>query len=176
QKRRVFETASMRPEWQVAYCAALLTANTSLRPVELRRLHWQEVDVTNRTMTVVKSKTVAGSRGIPLNDEAWAAINDLRERAVLCGSSEPGHYVFYRLWPKVDPTRPMGVGGWRSAWRSLRQAAGFPKLRFYDLRHQFVTELCEAGVPEIVIRELAGHIDPAMTRWYAHPRMAARRA
>jgi hypothetical protein len=70
----------------------------------------------------------------------------------------------------------MGVGGWRSAWRSLRKAAGFPKLRFYDLRHQFVTELCEAGVPEVVIRELAGHIDPAMTRWYAHPRMAARRA
>jgi len=56
------------------------------------------------------------------------------------------------------------------------KAAGFPKLRHYDLRHQFVTELCEAGVPEGVIRELAGHIDPAMTRWYAHPRMTARRA
>ena len=27
-----------------------------------------------------------------------------------------------------------------------------------------------------MIRELAGHIDPAMTRWYAHPRMMARRA
>ena len=39
-----------------------------------------------------------------------------------------------------------------------------------------MTELCEAGVPESVIRELAGHIDPSMTRWYAHPRMAARRA
>jgi hypothetical protein len=51
-----------------------------------------------------------------------------------------------------------------------------PKLRFYDLRHQFVTELCEAGVPESVIRELAGHIDPEMTRHYSHPRLAARRA
>ena len=36
--------------------------------------------------------------------------------------------------------------------------------------------MCEAGVPESVIRELAGRIDPSMTRWYAHPRMAARRA
>ena len=51
-----------------------------------------------------------------------------------------------------------------------------PKLRFHDLRHQFVTEVCEAGVPESVIRELAGHVDPAMMRIYSHPRIAARRA
>ena len=36
--------------------------------------------------------------------------------------------------------------------------------------------MLEAGVPEGVIRELAGHVDPAMTRWYSHPRLAARRA
>ena len=64
----------------------------------------------------------------------------------------------------------------RSAWRSLRNAAGKPNLRYYDLRHLAITELCEAGVPEAVIRELAGHVDPDMMRWYAHPRLAARRA
>ncbi len=77
------------------------------------------------------------------------------------------------MWLNIDGTRPML--GWRSAWRSLRRAAGLPHLRFYDLRHQFVTELCEAGIPESVIRELAGHIDPAMTRWYSHPRLVAKR-
>ncbi len=51
----------------------------------------------------------------------------------------------------------------------------FARLRFYDLRHQFVTELCEAGVPEAVIRELAGHVDPTMMRVHSHPRLAARR-
>jgi integrase len=125
---------------------------------------------------VAQSKTEAGSRVIPLNDEAWSAICALKRRSDICGASDPNHYVLYRLWPKIDPMRPMGSGGWRSAWRTLRKAAGFPRLRYYDLRHQFVTELCEAGFPESVIRELAGHIDPAMTRWYAHPRMAARRA
>jgi integrase len=83
----------------------------------------------------------------------------------------------------------MGNGGWRSAWRTLRKAAakGDPEngrepiprlatLRFYNLRHQFVTELSENGVPDNVIRELAGHIDPEMTRHYSHPRLAARRA
>src|SRR5579875_4227805 len=36
--------------------------------------------------------------------------------------------------------------------------------------------MLEAGVPEGVIREIAGHVDPAMTQHYSHPRLAARRA
>jgi hypothetical protein len=35
--------------------------------------------------------------------------------------------------------------------------------------------MLEAGIPEGVIREVAGHVDPAMTRWYSHPRLAAKR-
>jgi integrase len=174
EKQKVFETAAMKPNWQTAYCAALLTANTSMRPVELRRLLWSDLDPMNRLVTVRKSKTDRGTRIIPLNDEGWAAIAALKQRADALGIYASEYYVFHRQWPKIDATRPMS--GWRSAWRSLRKAAGMPKLRYYDLRHQFVTELNEAGVPEGVIRELAGHIDPAMTRLYSHPRLAARRA
>ena len=174
QKQKLFETASTKPEWQTAYCAALLTANTSMRPKELRRLVWRDVDPFNRFVTVRRSKTEAGARVIPLNDEAFSAIAALKQRADSLATYAPEHYVFHREWPKLDPTRPMS--GWRSAWRSLRKAAGMPNLRFYDLRHQFVTELCESGVPESVIRELAGHVDPDMMRIYSHPRMAARRA
>jgi integrase len=81
------------------------------------------------------------------------------------------------------------MSNWRTAWRSLRQTAakGDPemgidpmpslaKFRYYDLRHQCITEMLESGVPEGVIREVAGHVDPAMTRLYSHPRVAARRA
>ena len=145
-----------------------------MRPKELKRLLWSDVDPLGRTVTVRQSKTEAGGRVIPLNEEAWSAIAALKHRADALGTYAPQHYVFYRQWPKDDPTMPMG--GWRKSWRNLRKAAGMPNFRYYDLRHLFVTELCEAGVPESVIRELAGHIDPAMTRHYSHPRMAARRA
>jgi integrase len=187
EKQRLFETAASRENWQVAYCAALLTANTSMRPIELKRLIWQDVDPVARIVTVRRSKTDAGTRVIPLNDEAWSAIAAMKQRADALGSYAPENFVFHRLWPQIDGTRPML--GWRSAWRSLREAAAkgddeegieaiprLAKLRFYDLRHQFVTELCEAGVPESVIRELAGHVDPQMMRIYSHPRVAARRA
>ena len=189
EKQRVFETASTKPEWQTAYCAALLTASTSMRPIELKRLNWSDIDPFARLVTVRRSKTDAGARVIPLNDEAYASIAALKQRADLLGSYAPDNYVFHQFWPTMDGTKPMGRSGWRRAWRSLRRAAGkedkergweamphLARLRFYDLRHLFVTELCEAGIPEAVIRELAGHIDPEMTRHYSHPRLAARRA
>jgi len=36
--------------------------------------------------------------------------------------------------------------------------------------------MLEAGIPEGVVREVVGHVDPAMTRHYSHPRLAAKRA
>jgi integrase len=189
EKQRLFETAAREPEWQTAYCAALLTANTSMRPVELERLKWGDVDPFNKLVTVRLSKTDAGTRVIPLNDEAYSAIEALKQRADALKAYAPESYVLHRLWPTIDGSKPMGRCGWRRAWRSLREEAAkadkekgieaMPKLaclRFYDLRHLFVTELCEAGIPEAVIRELAGHIDPDTTRHYSHPRLAARRA
>jgi len=174
EKQRLFETAASKPEWQTAYCAALLTVNTSMRPTELKRLKWADVDPLNRLVTVRHSKTPAGTRTIPLNDEAWSAFAALKQRADTLGTYAPEHYIFHRLWPKIDPAGPMS--SWRSAWRTLRSAAGMSKLRYYNLRHQAITEMLEGGIPEGVIREVAGHIDPAMTQRYSHPRLAARRA
>jgi len=103
-------------------------------------------------------------------------------------SYAPGNFIFHRGWPRIDVTKPMGRGGWRTAWRNLREDAAKgdeqkkkPKMarlagsRFYNLRHQFVTELCEAGIPESVICALAGHVDPQMMRIYSHPRLAVKR-
>jgi integrase len=130
-----------------------------MRPVEIRRFKWADLEPLARLVTVRRSKTDAGVRTIPLNDGAWSAVCALKKRAEAFGTDQPQHFVLPRMAPTIDGSRPRGNGGWRSAWRSLRRAAGMPKLRFYDLRHQFVTELCEAGLPEAVIRELAGHID-----------------
>ena len=187
EKQRVFETAARKPGWQTAYWAAVLTANSTMRPVELRRLQWRDIDPFQKLVTVRRSKTDAGSRVIPLNPEAWNAIAGMKSRADVLGTYAPENHVFHRLWPKIEPGRPMA--GWRSAWRTLRKSAAaankekgweempkLAKLRFYDLRHQAITEMLEAGVPEGVIREIAGHVDPAMTMHYSHPRLAARRA
>ena len=62
---------------------------------------------------------------------------------------------------------------WRSAWRSLRKAAGLPHVRFHDGRHTALTRLAEKGVPDWVIRAQFGHVSPSMMAVYSHVRRKA---
>lgn len=63
---------------------------------------------------------------------------------------------------------------WDTAWRALREPAALPGLRFYDLRHTVITELCEMGVPEETIMAIAGHFTRRMLEHYSHIRIAAK--
>ncbi|MBW2084130.1 MAG: tyrosine-type recombinase/integrase, partial [Deltaproteobacteria bacterium] len=157
EERRLFETAAANPLWEAAYLAALVAVNTTMRSVEIRNLRLSDVDLLNRTVTVRRegTKTDAGCREIPLNDVARWAFARLLERARLLGATDGEHYLFpaFRFrhtkgdqpadGAGYDPTRP--VKTWRTAWRSLKKAAGLPKLRFHDLRHTSITKLAEAG-------------------------------
>lgn len=71
-KRLLFRVATSKPGWTVAYCAAVLAANTTCRGVELRHLRWRDVDLPSRTLAIRRSKTAAGHRTIPLNGDAMA--------------------------------------------------------------------------------------------------------
>jgi integrase-like protein len=89
-----------------------------------------------------------------------------------------------------DPTRHQT--SWRTSWRSLRKAAGdrileqakkenrdltmeeqdaykvFQNVRFHDLRHTFVTQMGERGVPLPVVQAMVGHMSSRMVRYYTH--------
>jgi integrase len=62
-----------------------------------------------------------------------------------------------------------------TAWRAVRDAAKLPGLRFHDLRHTAITELGEMGVPDSVLKSIAGHITQRMLDHYSHIRMNAKR-
>lgn len=62
---------------------------------------------------------------------------------------------------------------WRSAWRSLRKAAGLDHVRFHDGCHTALTRLAEKGQPDWVIQAQMGHVSPVMMRTYSHMRRKA---
>ncbi len=62
---------------------------------------------------------------------------------------------------------------WRTAWRSLRNAAGLEHVRFHDGRHTALTRLAEKGQPDWVIQAQMGHVSPAMMKTYSHIRRKA---
>jgi integrase len=205
QKKLLFETAASNDGWMVAYCAAVLAVSTTCRGIELKHLRWRDVDLFERGILIRRSKTRAGHRSIPLNDDAMAALAQLRKRAEQIGSAEPDHFVFPACERnQIDPTKPQTT--WRTAWRSLvREAAKqagrdaarnafagggrlgeakaawkhaaepFLKFRFHDLRHQAITELAEAGAPDATLMALAGHMSREMLEHYSHARMEAKR-
>ena len=188
QERHLFETAKQKPQWDAAYYAALVAVNTTQRGCELKGLRLADVDLSARTVSVRRAatKTDAGRREIPLNDTALWAVGRLVDRTQLLGASEPDHFLFpafrYRRTKGevpaggtgYDPTRPMKT--WRTAWRSLKRAAGLPNLRFHDLRHTCITKLAESGVPDHVLMSISGHISPEMIKHYAHIRSKAKEA
>jgi integrase len=105
----------------------------------------------------------------------------------MLGASSPDHFLLpadlSRHTRANDPLHGSGFAvahhqsSWRTAWRSLSKAAGFPGLRFHDLRHSFISLMAEHGVPIQVVQAMVGHMSPAITKHYTHVSSdAARRA
>ena len=184
----LIRTASSQPEWEAAFLAAWIAANTTMRGGEIRQLRHRNVDLLAGVVRIERqtTKTDGGCREIPLNQEAKDAILRLLDRARRLGSSEPDHFLFpssrFRhtkgqvssRGTGYDPTKPAKT--WRTAWRTLRLKAGFPKLRFHDLRHTAITSMAIGGVPIPTIMAVAGHLSPEMTRHYTHVSTQAKEA
>ena len=174
EKLRLTRAAATKPEWQSARLAMVLALNTTMRACEIKALRWCDVDFLAGTLSIQKSKTHAGQRLIPMNSDALGAMMTLYRRASAVGGTQPDHYVFPACEnERFDPTTPQK--SWRSAWRSLRKAAGIPALRFHDLRHHAITELAESQASDATIMAIAGHVSRQMLEHYSHVRLELKR-
>jgi integrase len=203
EKLRLLRTARQNEEWQRAEAAMSLALCTTMRGCEIKRLQWRDVDFLSRAIVVRTSKTEAGERLIPMNDEVYEMVVHLRERAKRFNGIESQHYVFPACeHGHVDPTR--NQHSFRSAWHSLTTVIRCPAcsksqrpgetctnkkckaairdiksplagLRFHDLRHHAITELAESQVSDQTIMAIAGHVSQKMLARYSHVRTEARR-
>ena len=174
ERKRLFDSAASNPEWEHVYCAAVVAANTSMRPVEVKHLRRRDVDLVKKLIYVRRSKNETSHRVIPLNVSAIEAIARMLERADLLGHTEPDHFLWPACqWGRYDPAQPMLK--WDTAWRALRDAADLPRLRFHDLRHTVITELAELGVADHVLESISGHLSRRMLEHYSHIRIDAKR-
>jgi integrase len=123
------------------YCAAIVAANTSMRPVEVKHLRRCDIDLVKRLVHVRRSKNETSHRVIPLNASAIEAAARMFERADLLGHTEPEHYLWPACqWGRFDAKKPMLK--WDTAWRALRDEAGLHGLRF-------VLQVWSSGSPRV---------------------------
>lgn len=179
-EERLFRIAAQNPRWKLAYWCSLLTANTTAGPAEIRFLRLRDVDMLAPSINIQEGvKNEYRKRLIPLNENAAWALRKLVERAHECGAHLPDHYLLPHRAANgqkgFDPTRPLY--SWRTSWEKLRNAAGMPHLRMYDLRHHVITKLLEdEDVSERTVIELAGHVSRQMLDRYSHIRMKTKRS
>ncbi len=134
----------------------LLLMNTGCRPGELFSLEWEQVDIRNRTLTVLGmySKTGKG-RHIPLSREAVEVLTEWKRQTGGEGLVFPG-----------DGGEPMERPP-RAITRVIR-AAGIERFRPYDLRHSFASRMVMNGIDLFTVGALLGHSKAETTQIYAH--------
>ena len=142
--------AACRNESDRLHALAVLALTTGgRRDTELLSLKWSEVDLAERRVSFVKTKT-GEPRSLPLPDAAVEVLKGMRDVRHLDGS------VF---GPDPFPDH---------AWRRARKAAGLDGLRFHDLRHSYATRLAEAGATLSELKHALGHKTLSMLIKYQH--------
>ncbi len=155
-------TQTVSQKWFTFFLVAL---RAGLRKAEIFALHWPEVDLDARQLTVrysvwyghLGSPKSGKTRVVPMSADLVGALTEWRRQST-------GELVF--------PGRAGGlVHGQSSANSALHEAldrAGLRRIRFHDLRHTFASQLVLRGCSLKVVQQLLGHHSVTMTERYAH--------
>ncbi len=120
---------------------------------ELLRLQWTDVDLDAGLIRIhgAKKNLAAPWREVPIRDGLLAIFREWRKEDAALGAT---HLIHHKGKPITSIKR---------AWRSCLMRAGITRrIRPYDLRHSFATELIAAGTDIGTVAKLMGHSTPTM--------------
>lgn len=150
-KRRIGKAKNAPADTQLADLI-LLGAHTGARIEELCSVKVDQV--TDDTIRIADSKTLAGIREVPIHSHIAALVKRLREE------SKDGYLLSDLTFNKYED-RSNAIG---KRFGRLKAALGFPASHtFHSFRATVATLLENAGVPEGVAADIVGHDKPTMT-------------
>lgn len=150
---------------------------TGLRRGEVLGLHWDQVDLDARTLTVAGTlkrlpkaglvldtpKTASGTRTIALPDLVVVALRDERRRQaenrLRAGDEwqDTGYAFTSAIGTPIDPRNLT------TYFHAVTKTAGLGQIRFHALRHTAATLMLSNGVSLEVISKTLGHASYAIT-------------
>jgi site-specific recombinase XerD len=134
-----------------------------LRAGEVRGLRLADVDMGLRRVRVVGKG--GRERVVPIDRAFFAELAAYLRSERPPGCLTPQCFVVLR-----GPTagQAMTEAGMRRVFRTHRARSGATRVRPHRLRHTFGTELAQAGIDLLALRELMGHASPETTAVYVH--------
>jgi integrase len=138
----------------------LLALDTGARQGELLRLRWADLDLKAKTILVRKAKSHR-PRNLRMPERLQALLST--RSAARGTATDPNDLLFADL---------IGTDGRLKAWphrqfKTAAAAAGFPSLRFHDLRHLTAINLVRGGLDLPAIQATLGHTSLQSTFRYA---------
>jgi hypothetical protein len=146
---------------------------TGGRLVDLARLIWGDIDLSEKTITFAQGKT-GSSVQIPIHQDLYEHLLELPR------SDRPKEPVF----PKLFNRPGAGKSGLSISFKRLMACAGIddglarkkdgkfgrnvPRLSFHSLRHSFSSAMANADVPLEIRQKLTGHASRDMNKQYTH--------
>lgn len=135
----------------------VLAIETGMRFSEIAGIHWEHVNIANRTVYLPDTKN-GHARTVPLSSRALGAIQALPIS------------IDGRLFPvKRGSVRSAFLIAVQKA-KTLSGGVLLQGLRFHDLRHEAVSRLFEKGLNPIEVGMVSGHKTLSMLQRYTHIR------
>lgn len=126
---------------------AVIAVQTGMRASNVKGLKWQWIRDNVAVVPAVETKT-GRTYTVPLSSKALAVLERRKGADTV--------YVF-----------PQGIQ-LRHWWEKARDAAGFPDIRWHDLRHTWASLHTQAGTPDRVLAQMGGWASTRMLENYAH--------
>jgi integrase len=149
--------------WQAVAIVRLLFL-TGCRRSEVEGMRWEEIDWTAARLLLLNSKgTKRGKRRTdrrPLGTDVLDLLRAIEKRHTTMQMVSP--FVFPR---DDDAARP--YGNLDRVWHRLREAAGMPKLRLHDLRHDVASDY-GARYPGAITKLVTGQRTDRVADAYQH--------
>lgn len=127
---------------------------------ELLALTWDKIDLAEGVVRIDTSRKNPTSpwREVPIRQDLLPVFREWKTADTQAGLA---HLVTYKGNP---------VGSIKKSWATALKNAGIPRrIRPYDLRHTFATQLLSAGTDVGTVAELMGHSSPQMIfKHYQH--------
>ena len=152
---------------------------TGMRRGEVFALVWDNVDLQGGVIHVRRSLTARGELKQPKSRNGIRDIHiDAETVAALSAWADFQRRELRKLRKVADGDTPVccsAVGGFSDLrnfgrfWADFRARAGFPGLKFHELRHTQASLLIAGGVDVKTVQTRLGHYSAALTlNWYAH--------
>jgi integrase len=135
---------------------AVLAIGVGMRQGECLRLRWSDIDLKAGTLRVVKAKSRAGVRTVPLPGFVVDALKAHRAR-------QREEVMAAKIWGDRDLVFTTTIGTlierrnllrW---WHALTEGAGVGRRRFHVTRHTAATIMLNKGEDLAVISQVLGH-------------------